>query len=130
MEKIKGARKLIITLVSLCLTVSVIDANAAYTPKSGINVEMSIPLTSDQFREKWKSYYQFYVGEINKLAGAPVTQYKYPPPTDPIFREGMNQENYDAIDDYIRRLVAWFAVEKASIAPKAPAVEDKTEDEL
>ena len=130
MEKIKGARKLIITLVSLCLTVSVIDANAAYTPKSGINVEMSTPLTSDQFREKWKSYYQIYVGEINKLAGAPVTQYKYPPPTDPIFREGMNQENYDAIDDYIRRLVAWFAVEKASIAPKAPAVEDKTLPEL
>jgi len=126
MEKTKGARKIIIGLVLLSLTFSVIDANAAYSPKSGINIEGLTPLTGEQFREKWKSFYQIYVNEINKLAGAPRTEYKNPPPTDPIFRDGMHKENYDAIDDYARRLAAWFAVEKASIEPKTDPVENKS----
>ena len=125
-----GARRIIIGLVLLSLTFSVIDANAAISPKSGSNVEGLTPLTSEQFRDKWKAFYQIYVNEINKLAGAPRTEYKNPPPADPIFRDGMPKENYDAIDDYGRRLAAWFAVEKASIEPKAPTVENKSLPDL
>lgn len=130
METARGSRKPIVILVLLCLNLSVIDANAAYVPKSGSNVEGLTPLTSVQFKDKWQAFYQIYVNEISKLAGAPKVEYKNPPPTDPIFREGMHKENYDAIDDYARRLIAWFAVEKSSIEPKAPAIENQSLSEL
>jgi hypothetical protein len=122
-----GVKQTAAGLLLSCLILGSSNAYALERSPLGKHQVEATQWTFDMFLTKWKSMYQVQVSEISKLAGVPIAQYKskYELPKEPIFVEGNNKANEDALNDYATRIYAWFVIEKSSIDPKMPVTENK-----
>lgn len=110
-----------------CLILGSSNSFAMAQPQLGKRQVEATQWTFDMFLTKWKSMYQVQISEISKLAGVPISQYKfkYEVPKEPIFIEGNHKANEDALNDYAARIASWFAIEKSSIEPKVATPDSK-----
>jgi hypothetical protein len=126
-ERDRGPKGTTVGLVLCCLILGSSNAYALERSPSGRYQVEATQWTFDKFLTKWKSMYQNSVFVLSNLAGVPISQYKfkYLLPKEPIFVEGNDKVNEDALNDYAARLSAWYVIEKSSIDPKAPVSENK-----
>ena len=127
MERERGLKGTTVGLVLCCLILGSGNAYALERSPSGRYQVEATQWTFDKFLTKWKSMYQNSVFVLSNLAGVPISQYKFRflLPKEPIFVEGNDKANEEALNDYAARLSAWYVMEKSSIDPKAPVPENK-----
>jgi len=127
MERARDLQKTVAGLVLLSLVFGSANSYALEHSQLGKHQVGTNNMTFDYFSTKWKSMYQVQISEISKLAGVPAAEYKnkFELPKEPIFVEGNDKANEDALNDYASRIAAWFVIEKSSIDPKAPVPESK-----
>ncbi len=127
MERNRGLVQVTVGLVLTCLIFGSSNSYALEQPQLSKRQVEATQWTFDMFLTKWKSMYQVQVSEISKLAGVPISQYKFKNdiPKEPMYIEGSHKANEDALNDYATRIASWFAIEKSSIEPKGPTSDNK-----